>query len=293
VGGQAGTSSLIRNYLGFPRGLSGADLAQRAYEQAWLFGTKFVFAHEATRLREDSGDKVLSLSDGREIRAKAVIIATGAAYRRLGLPRLERFSGAGLYYTAPGYSLMMSGKDVFVAGAGNSAGQAVVHLAKYAHKVTLLARGESIAESMSAYLFEAIRRLRNVEVRASTELIDGHGELALEEITIRDRKSGRSERMPCRVMFVLIGAVPHTDWLADTLARDRAGFLVTGSALASELRDRAPARAPEGFETNMPGVFAVGDVRAGSVKRLASSVGEGSVAVQAIHEYLRARACQT
>jgi thioredoxin reductase (NADPH) len=287
VGGQAGTSSLIRNYLGFPRGLSGADLAQRAYEQAWLFGTQFVFAHEATRLCPDGADRVLGLANSSEIRARAVIIATGASYRRLDIARLDRFTNAGVFYTAPGYSRIFSDKDVFVAGAGNSAGQAVVHLAKNARSVTLLVRGESIAQSMSAYLVQVIRRLPNVEVRPSTELLDGHGELTLEQITIRNRRTGLTEMLPCRVLFVLIGAVPHTEWLSDTLARDRAGFLVTGTALARAGAGWALSRPPMGFETNLPGVFAVGDVRSGSVKRLASGVGEGSVAVQAVHEYLR------
>jgi thioredoxin reductase (NADPH) len=186
----------------------------------------------------------------------------------------------------------MRDKDTFVAGGGNSAGQAVVHLAKQARKVSLLVRGESIADSMSAYLVEEIRRLPNVEVRTSTELIDGQGELSLEQITVRNRKSGASETLPCHILFVLIGAIPHTDWLAETLTRDRAGFLVTGSALLALHTDPPLARNPRGFETNVPGVFAVGDVRSGSVKRLASGVGEGSVAVQAVQQYLREPATQ-
>jgi thioredoxin reductase (NADPH) len=289
VGGQAGTSSLIRNYLGFPRGISGAELARRAYEQAWLFGTKYAFAREATGLTADGIHRIVILSDGTEIQAKAVIIATGAAYRRLGIERLDRFSGAGLFYVAPGNARLMKGKDVLVAGGGNSAGQAVVHLAKHARKVTFLVRGDSLAKSMSDYLVQEIGLQSNVDVRLCTTLVDGDGEGVLETVTILDQRTGRKEVLPAETLFVLIGARPHTDWLADILQRDRNGFILTGSDVdlaEADLQTRQPGR----FETSMPGVFAVGDVRFGSVKRVASAVGEGSVTVQYIHEYLSAPA---
>lgn len=288
VGGQAGTSSLIRNYLGFPGGISGAQLAQRAYEQAWLFGTRFVFAREATGLCARGKERVVTLSDGSEIRAKSVLIATGASYRRLDVPRLQRFDGAGVYYTVPGDGRYFKGLDVFIAGAGNSAGQGLVHISKYARTATLLVRGDSIEKHMSDYLVQEIRLRPNVEVRLNAEAVDGDGEGRLERITIRDHESGARETRPAHALFVLIGADPHTEWLADSLQRDAKGFIRTGADVDGErgwpLRNRPPAR----FETSVPGVFAAGDVRSGSTKRVGSAVGEGAVAMPFIHEYLRA-----
>jgi thioredoxin reductase (NADPH) len=287
VGGQAGTSSLIRNYLGFPRGVTGAELAQRAYEQAWLFGAKFVLAREAVRLSAKGPDRIVTLSDGSEIQARAVIIATGATYRRLGIPRLERFNGAGVFYIAPIMPRLMKDEEVFVAGSGNSAGQAVVHLAKHVRKVTLLVRGESLNTSMSDYLVQHICRQPNIEVRVQTEVIDGDGEGMLEEITIRNRETGKAEVFPTNSLFVLIGAEPHTGWLEGVVQRNRQGFILTGGDVnvsEAEPRTYHPVR----FETSMPGVFAVGDVRFASVKRVAVAVGEGSTAVQFVHEYLSA-----
>lgn len=288
VGGQAGTSSLIRNYLGFPRGISGAELAQRAYQQAWLFGAKYVFARGATALRNRGENRILTLSDGRELTARAVLITTGASYRRLGVPGLERFSGAGVYYTALGSDTrVIRGHDAIVAGGGNSAGQAVVHLAKNARRVTLLVRGDSLERNMSDYLVQEIRRLPNVTVRLRTEAIDGEGEHALERLVVRDRGTGRVEKLEAEMLFALIGAVPHTDWLSGVLWRDEHGFILTGSDLDElALREWPLAREPMRFETNLPGVFAAGDVRHGSVKRVASAVGEGSVVLQQIHDYL-------
>ena len=285
VGGQAGTSSLIRNYLGFATGISGAELAQRAYQQAALFGTKYVFAREALSLRARGEDRILTLSDKTEVTARAVVIASGASYRRLGSPGLERFVGAGVFYTAAGgYTDWLKNRDTFVAGGGNSAGQAVVHLSQNARRVTLLVRGDSL-EGMSEYLVQEIRRRPNVEVRLRTEVVDGEGEGALERIVLLDHALGTRETVPAEVLFVLIGAEPHTEWLAGTVLRDRQGFILTGRRAQGELA-LSIGREPTRFETNIPGVFAVGDVRSGSVKRVASAVGEGAAAVAEIHEYL-------
>lgn len=279
MGGQAGTSSLIRNYLGFPRGISGADLARRAYEQAWLFGSKFVFAREATALTVDGNRRHVTLSDGRTLTARAVLIATGATYRRLGVPGVDRFVGQGVFYTGISDARILAGQQVFVAGGGNSAGQAVVHCAKGAGLVTLLVRGPSMEERMSNYLVRQIRQLPNVEVRLNTEVVDAHGPGRLEQLTLRDRKAGVAETVPARILFVLIGARPHTEWLEGTVARDSHGFILTG-------RDLDDGAARLRFETSLSGVFAVGDVRHGSVKRVASAVGEGGAVLHSIHEYL-------
>ena len=285
VGGQAGTSSLIRNYLGFPRGISGAELAQRAYQQAWLFGAKYVFAREAKALRVSGGDRIVVLSDGNELTARAVIIASGASYRRLEAARLEHFVGMGVYYTAIGEDTrVLRGREVYVAGGGNSAGQAVVHLARNARRVVLLVRGDSLERQMSDYLVRQIVHLPNVEVRLRTEVVDADGAHSLQRISVRDRARGTIESVPAEMLFVLIGAQPHTEWLAETLLRDRHGFIVTGRDLPP---DRfAGARPPMRFETSVPGVFAIGDVRRGSVKRVASAVGEGAVVIQLVHDYL-------
>jgi thioredoxin reductase (NADPH) len=286
VGGQAGTSSLIRNYLGFPRGISGAELAQRAYQQAWLFGTRFVFAREVKKLEARGDRRILALSNGVEISARCVIIATGAAYRRLGVPAVERFVGAGVFYVVPVSDLnVLSGSRVVITGGGNSAGQAVLHLAKAARTVTLVVRGPSLEAGMSAYLIQQIRQTPNVEVRLRTEIVDGEGDRVLERVVLSDLQSGARETVELDALFVLIGAEPHTEWLAGAVECDERGFVLTGGDLNAR---RASGRVPGRLETSMPGVFAVGDVRAGSVKRVASAVGEGSVAIQYVHEYLAA-----
>lgn len=285
IGGQAGTSSLIRNYLGFPRGISGTELAQRAYQQAWLFGAKYALAREVTSLRREGPQHIIGLSDGKEIAARAVVIATGAAYRKLGIASLERFDQAGVFYTAGGDMRVMRGHDAFVVGGGNSAGQAVVHLAEVARKVTLLVRGDRL-DAMSDYLVREIERLPNVEVRYQVEVVGGDGDRVLRSVTVRDQRSEATEQLPTETLFVLIGARPHTEWLSGVVARDRAGFILTGKELVeAELTplERPPLR----FETNVPGVFAVGDVRSGSVKRVASAVGEGAMVMASIHEYGR------
>lgn len=286
IGGQAGTSSLIRNYLGFPRGISGSELAQRAYDQAWLFGTKFVFARGVTRFRADGPERILTLSDGLEITARAVLIATGAAYRRLDIPELDRFNGAGLYYVSPGDAKLMAGAIVHVVGGGNSAGQAVVHLAPHVERVTLLVRSDGLEKNMSEYLIQEIHRLPNVEVRLQTELADGEGEAALERIVVYDRARNQRETLPTDGVFVLIGALPHTEWLDGALTRDQHGFVCTGYELSAVPGAWTFERPPLPMETSMPGVFAAGDVRVGSVKRVASAVGDGAVAARYVHEYL-------
>jgi thioredoxin reductase (NADPH) len=290
VGGQAGSSSLIRNYLGFPSGVSGAELASRATEQAWLFGATFVYMRHVTGLRRAGGDLVVSLSCGNEVTARAVIIATGASYRRLGVPSLEALHGTGVFYgAAVSEAQAVQGQEVYVAGAGNSAGQAAMHLSKYASRVTLLVRGDSLAASMSKYLIKEIEVSENIEVRFNTQAVDGGGEGRLEHLVLEDSTSGLTETVPAAALFVLIGAEPHTSWLPEEIQRDEKGYVVTGKDLSRYGRPRRGwhvERLPLLMETSVSGVFAVGDVRYGSVKRVASAVGEGSIAVQMVHEYL-------
>jgi thioredoxin reductase (NADPH) len=283
-GGQAGTSSRIRNYLGFPRGISGADLAWRAYEQAWTFGTHFIYGNPATSLAAGEDLHVVGLKDGSQVRSRAVIIATGVSYRRLGIAELESLVGAGVFYGASTIEAQaVAGKPVFVVGGGNSAGQAALHLAKYAERVTLLVRSQSLAASMSDYLTREIDTAANVHVRYRSEVAGAGGDGRLEHLLIRDRDSGQTESLPAAGLFILIGAEPFTGWLPGAIARDQWGFILTGP-------DAAPhwplPRAPFPFETTTPGVFAVGDVRHGSVKRVASAVGEGSIAIRLVHDYL-------
>src|SRR5215831_2710737 len=283
-GGQAGTSSRIRNYLGFPHGVSGAELAQRAYQQAWLFGAHFVYGNPAVSLAKDRDLLVAGLRGGSEVRARAIIIASGMSYRRLGVPGLEALVGAGVFYGASTIEAQaVAGKPVFVVGGGNSAGQAALHLSKHARQVTILVRSRSLATSMSEYLIREIGNAPNVSVRYRCEVADGGGNGHLEQLLLRDRDSGETEPVPAGGLFVLIGAQPFTSWLPDAVARDEWGFILTGP----DTGRRWPlARAPLLLETTVPGVFAAGDVRHGSVKRVASAVGEGSIAVRLVHEYL-------
>jgi thioredoxin reductase (NADPH) len=289
-GGQAGTSSLIRNYLGFSRGVSGQELAAQAYTQAWLFGASFDFARHATGLRRGEKGVVVALSDGTELTGKTALIATGVAYRRLGVPVLEKLEGAGVFYGAAVTEAQATKeREVHVVGGGNSAGQAVMYLSKYASKVTLLVRGDSLAASMSEYLIKEIAAAENVEVRLNTRVIDGGGAGRLEHLVLHGSTSGSAESTPSAALFVLIGTEPHTDWLPEEIACDRAGYIVTGPDLSRDgrLPEEWPLeRQPMLLETSMPGVFAAGDARHGSVKRVASAVGEGSIAVPLIHKYL-------
>jgi thioredoxin reductase (NADPH) len=290
VGGQAGTSALIRNYLGFPSGVGGAELASRAAEQAWLFGATFLFMRRVTGLRRQGNRILVNLSCGQNVTAKSVIIATGASYRRLGVPGLEALRGSGVFYgAAVSEARAMAGQEVYVVGAGNSAGQAALHLAKYASRVTLLVRGGSLETGMSRYLIREIEAARNVAVRLGTRVVDGGGRGRLENIVLEDSVSGLTETVSAAGLFLLIGAEPHTSWLPEEIARDDAGYVVTGrdvSYYAPPHRGWHVERLPLLMETSMPGVFAVGDVRRGSVKRVSSAVGEGSIAIQTVHEYL-------
>jgi thioredoxin reductase (NADPH) len=282
-GGQAGTSSHIRNYLGFPYGLSGDELAQRAVQQAWLFGAEFILAQAATGLRASGDDRLVRLSDGSEIATRAVILATGVAWRRLGVPALEALNGAGVFYgAAGGEARAMRGEDVFVIGAGNSAGQAAVHLSAYAASVTIVTIDDRLGEFMSDYLVQEVEATPNIAVVLHTEVVDGHGHGRLEGLTLRDRHTGATRTVPASAMFVLIGAEPRTDWLDGVVERNERGYVLTGHDL-----DRWPlARPPLPLETSLPGVFAAGDVRYRSVKRVAPAAGEGSIAVQLVHQYL-------
>jgi thioredoxin reductase (NADPH) len=290
IGGQAGTSSLIRNYLGFPQGISGAELTNRAFDQAWLFGAQTCIMREVTDLRREGPNCVLALSDGREIMSRAVILAMGASYQRLGVASLEALVGAGVFYGgAVTEAQAMSGQQVFVAGGGNSAGQAAIHLAKYAERVTMLVRGDALATSMSDYLVKQIAGKPNIDVHTHTRIVGGHGDQRLEGLVIQDSSSGETLSVPAYALFVLIGAQPHTEWLPASIQRDQQGFILTGQDLtaAGDPGGGAPLqRPPYLLETSMAGVFAVGDVRHGSVKRVASAVGEGGIAIQMVHQYL-------
>jgi thioredoxin reductase (NADPH) len=283
-GGQAGTSSRIRNYLGFPNGVSGVELAQRAYEQAWVFGTHFVYGNPATSLAQDRDLLVVGLRDGSEVRARAVVIASGVSYRRLGVPELEARVGAGVFYGAGTIEAQaVVGKPAFVVGGGNSAGQAALHLAKYAQHVTILVRSQSLAASMSDYLIRQIEAASNVEVCYRCEVASGGGSGHLERLLLRNRDSGETELVPAAGLFVLVGAQPFTGWLPATIQRDQWGFILTGPDTGQHWPLQ---RAPYLLETATPGVFAVGDVRHGSIKRVASAVGDGSIAIRLIHDYL-------
>jgi thioredoxin reductase (NADPH) len=285
-GGQASTSPLIRNYPGFPHGINGGLLMERTCEQAWLMGAHIVFAQRAISLEPVGERRVIRMLDGSELSARVVVLATGIEWRRLGVAPIEALVGSGVFYgAAVGESRAMQGQDVFIVGAGNSAGQAALHLAKHARSVTLLVRSESIARSMSTYLIRAIESTPNVTARCGTEIVDGGGAGRLEHLTIADRATGTAEQVPANALFIMIGGEPNTQWLPDDIARDDHGYVMTGSLAGPPV-----AGAPERMllETSMPGVFAAGDARHGSIKRVASAVGEGATVVWMIHEYLRA-----
>jgi thioredoxin reductase (NADPH) len=285
IGGQAGTSSMIRNYLGFPRGIGGGDLAHRAWEQAVLFGAEFAFTRPVTRLAARGKERVIALSEDSEVIARSVIIATGVDYRRIGVPSLERLVGAGVFYgAASAEAPAMAGEEVCVVGGANSAGQAALHLAGHASRVSLLVRGGSLASGMSDYLVRQIEATPNVEVRLRTRAVEGHGEVHLETLTVEDIGTGLREDVAAAALFVMIGAEPRTEWLGHSIRRDDRGFVLTGRDVPREgwRSDRSPLP----FETSLPGVFAAGDVRYGSVKRVAGAVGEGSVAVGSVHRYI-------
>jgi len=290
MGGQAASSSWIRNFLGFPSGISGSQLGLQAFRQAAVFGAQFHLMRPATGVSAQGGEGVVTLSDGTEIRSRAVIIATGVSYRRLGIDALEALIGAGVYYgAAVAEAPAMTGREVFVAGAANSAGQAAVHLSRFASRVVILARGKSLSASMSEYLIRQIEATPNISVATHVEIVGGGGNGRLEQLVLRDTRSGDVRQVHAEALFVLIGAMPSTDWLPPAIRRDRWGFIATGTDLIEDgkLPEGWPLeRPPLPLETSVPGIFAAGDVRCRSVKRVAAAVGEGARCVQSLHQYL-------
>jgi thioredoxin reductase (NADPH) len=271
IGGQAGSSTRIRNYLGFSRGLSGAELAQRAFQQAWVFGATFLLTREVGAIELGDASHVLGLSGGVDVETGTVILAMGVSYRRLDVPALAALEGQGVFYgSSPSEARQFTDGHLYIVGGANSAGQAAVHLARYAASVTLVCRGVSLSQTMSQYLLEEIRGKENIFVRQRTQVVDASGTERLESLTLRGPDG--VETVPADALFIFIGAEPRTEWLPAEIARDDRGFVETG---------------PD-YGTSVPGVFAIGDVRAGSVKRVASAVGEGSVVIQHVHRYLDA-----
>jgi thioredoxin reductase len=285
VGGQAGTSSLIRNYMGFPTGVSGDRLTFGAFQQAWAFGADFLFMRSATSLQADGDLRRVGLSDYTTITARAVVVATGSSYRRIGVPALEALQGRGVFYgAAVTEAQAMRGRHVYILGGGNSAGQAAAYLARYADAVTILVRRPGLTETMSDYLIREIEALPTVDVRGRTQVVDGHGSDFLEEFVVEDLDTHERETLR-GPLFALIGSEPRSEWLEGAVDRDRWGSVLTGGDVAASGTWRLE-RPPLLLETTMPGVFAVGDVRGGSVKRVASAVGEGALAVTLVHSYL-------
>lgn len=289
-GGQAGMSSRIENYLGFPTGLSGADLARRAVVQAQRFGVEILSPQEVVNVRTEGSYRILKLADASEISCHALLIATGVQWRRLEAPGVDRLQGAGVYYGGGATeALSCKGEIIYVVGGANSAGQAALNFAKYAEKVVILVRGEGLAATMSQYLIDQILRTPNIQIWTHAGVAEVHGGTRLEEISVLCSDTDKVERVPASSIFIFIGAQPRTDWLAGLVERDDRGFILTGPDLIRDgerPKEWTLDRDPFLLETNVPGIFAVGDVRHGSVKRVASGVGEGSVAVQFIHQYL-------
>lgn len=288
-GGQAGTSTRIENYLGFPLGVSGAELAGRAFMQAQKFGAQISAPSQVTRVEFEDGHAVLHLDGDKQERvaAKCLLIATGAEYRKLDVEGRERFDGAGVYYSAGKIEAQMcAGAEVVVVGGGNSAGQAVVYLAGYARRVLLLIRGDDLRKNMSSYLAQRIEGAANVELLTDSEIVRMTGETHLEAVEIKNKKTGEARTVTTPSVFTFIGAVPRTDWLPEEIETDEKGFVKTGIAVADS-RFWTEKRQPFLLETSRPGVLVAGDVRLGSVKRVASAVGEGAMAVQFVHEYLK------
>jgi thioredoxin reductase (NADPH) len=288
-GGQAGMSSRIENYLGFPAGLSGGDLARRAMVQAQRFGVE-ILSQEAVTVRTEGPYRIIKFADSNEISCHALMIATGVQWRRLEAPGIDRLQGAGVYYGGGATeALSCKGEIVYVVGGANSAGQAAMNFSKYADRVVILVRGSSLASTMSQYLIDQIKATPNIQLWTHASVAEVHGEKHLEELSVLCSDTNKVERVPASAMFIFIGALPRTDWLASVVERDERGFILTGPDLIRDgqrPKGWALDRDPFLLETNVPGLFAVGDVRHGSVKRVASGVGEGSVAVQFIHQYL-------
>jgi len=288
IGGQSASSSLIRNFPGFARGLSGAELAQRCYQQAWVLGARFALMQRVLELRRDGGAIEATLTSGSTVRARTVVLAMGVTYRRLGIADVDRLTGAGVFYGGSASdAAALRGLRVVVVGGGNSAGQAAMHLQRYAAEVTIAVRGAALREGMSQYLIDEIGAAPNVTCRFRVEVTGAQGDGRLTGVTLRDRVTGATDQVPADALFLLIGAAANTGWLPERIERDQRGFVRTGRGIQRD-PDRAMDAQP--YETSMRGVFAVGDVRAGSVKRVASAVGEGAVVIQQIHTLLAARA---
>lgn len=289
-GGQAGLSPLIENYLGFPEGLTGADLARRAVAQARKFGVQIVAPLAVTGLRLEGDARVATLADRSELGCQAVLLAMGVEWRRLDVPGIERLTGAGVYYGGTiADAVLCRNEDVFIVGGANSAGQAAMHFSRYARTVTMLVRSDSLSRSMSHYLVEQIRSTDNIHVRLNTTVVGVHGQDRLEAITVADA-AGVKETIPATALFIFIGAMPHTEYLDGVVERDRQGFIITGPDLAPRPPGWSLDRLPFPLETSVPGIFAAGDVRHGSVKRVAAGVGEGATAVRSIHVHLESSA---
>jgi thioredoxin reductase (NADPH) len=288
-GGQAGTSSMIRNYLGFPRGISGADLAHRAQEQAFSLGAEFLMASHVVSLSSKESEHALTLAEGTQVRTRAVVVATGVSYNRLEVDGIDRLIGKGVFYgTATAEAPAHAGRDVFVVGGANSAGQAVAHLSRYASSVTVLVRGDGV--TMSDYLVKQLERAGNVRIRPNTQIVGAEGRQRLEALLVRDTARGITERLAGTALFVLIGAGPHTSWLQDSLQLDESGQILTGESVVLGI-EGAPfewleERPPYPLETSVPGVFAVGDVRHRSPRNVAAAVADGNIAVRSVYEYL-------
>jgi thioredoxin reductase (NADPH) len=291
TGGQAGTSSRIENYLGFPKGLSGAELAERATVQAKRLGAEILTAQEVTGVRLEDPYRYITLSDGTELGCRALVIATGVSVRELDVPGIKALAGAGVYYGAAlTEAANYRDQHVFVVGGANSAGQAAMFFSRYASKVTMLVRSSMLEKGMSQYLVDQIYGTDNIEVLTQTEVAEVQGQNHLESITINNKGTGDSQSVPAAAIFIFIGAVPHTELVANVVERNRAGFIITGQDL---IRDgHRPKgwnlkRDPYLLETNVPGIFAAGDVRQGAVRRVASAVGQGAIAISFVHQYLR------
>jgi thioredoxin reductase (NADPH) len=297
-GGQAGTSSSIENYLGFPVGLSGGDLARRAVAQARRFGTEILTPAEATKLETQNGYHIVTLIDGSTVASQALLVATGVSYRLLDVPGADRLAGAGLFYGAAiTEAIAVKDEDVFVVGGGNSAGQAALYLGRFARSVTILVRGKSLADTMSQYLIERLNEAENVHLRTGASVAALDGDQSVEQVSILDVASGAVEQTPARAVFVFIGAAPRTEWLGGALQLDAQGYVLSGPDL-----DHDPGKHPQGWsarrepfwlETSVPGIFVAGDLRHRSTKRIASAVGEGAMAVQFVHQHLRSQLLDT
>ncbi len=287
TGGQAGQSSRIENYLGFPDGVSGAQLADRARRQAIKFGAELLTTREVCGLEANGSARTVHFADGASLAAHTVVLATGVSYRQLSAPGLEELTGRGVFYgSALTQAVSCKDQDVYIVGGANSAGQAAAYLARGAKSVTILVRSSSLSASMSYYLIQQIEGIGNIQVRTCTEVVEAQGDKQLERLVLRDSNTGETETVEAGWLFVFVGAVPRTEWLGDTVHRDEHGFVLAGPDLGADPSDWTLERAPYHLETSVPGVFAAGDVRSESAKRVASAVGEGAMAVMLVHRYL-------